>query len=95
MTCTHATRLIHLAIDSEIDRDELVLLANHIQGCGLCREEAETQFLVRRVLAARPPDSLPDGLATRLSARLDSQKSGWLDLVTWWGRMLRRTPSCR
>lgn len=68
MNCFEATRLIveegdaHDGTARELER--------HVATCARCREQLETQRIVRTVLAARPDEPLPAGFQARLRARL-------------------------
>lgn len=93
LNCTEASRLIARSIDAALDAKGRARLAEHLKLCPSCRAEAETQILVRRVLAARPDERLPSGFAARLSARLDAERaSNWLEVADWKTWSIRLLP---
>lgn len=84
MTCDEATRLIDPALDGGTEPGTLVALMEHLERCPECHEQSETQLLVRRVLASRPAEMVPDGFSERLAARLAAEAGpAWLDAVNW------------
>lgn len=82
MNCTEATQLIGRALDAGMAPEGLSALMAHLEGCDACRQDADTQLHVRRVLMDREPEDLPDGFDARLRVRLE-RPDGWLDLVNW------------
>ena len=91
MMCDRSTRLISRAIEGHVGPSELDTLMSHLERCALCRVEAETQVTVKRLLASRPDEALPDGLTLRLTARLHDPQSGaprQIDWRTWTVRLL-------
>lgn len=75
MTCDEATRLIGRARGDDTEPETSAALIEHLEGCSACRHESEAQGLVSQVLASRPPEELPSGLADRLAARLDAESA--------------------
>lgn len=90
MTCSRAVRLIAAAIDGGVAPHLLDELVAHIERCTACRQEAETQVIVKRVLASTPDASLPIGMARRLSMRLDREaaRPAAVDWRAWTVRLL-------
>jgi predicted anti-sigma-YlaC factor YlaD len=83
MTCDEAVRSIARAIEGHAAFTELDALVNHLEKCTTCRPEAETQVIVKRVLASRPREALPPGLARRIAARLDTERSRVRRAFNW------------
>ena len=73
MTCTEAVRLIAAAVEGGVALQPLDCLVEHIERCPACAGEAETQMLVKRLLAQTPTPRLPPGAEARIGARLDSE----------------------
>jgi hypothetical protein len=73
MTCDQSIHLIASAIDGRVAPIELETLMAHLGRCLTCRLEAEGQITVKRLLASRPEEPLPDGMALRLATRLDAE----------------------
>ena len=67
MQCDDAIRLIGSADDGRVGLDMLDTLMTHLEGCASCRREAETQIVVKRVLASRPDESIPTTLARHIA----------------------------
>ena len=90
MTCGAAARLIAAAVEGGVAPDLLDELVAHIERCAACRHEAETQMIVKRVLASTPEASLPIGMARRLAVRLDREAAGRvaIDWRAWTVRLL-------
>jgi hypothetical protein len=91
MKCDDAIRLIGKADDGRVGLDILDTLMTHLEHCVSCRSEAETQILVKRVLASRPDESIPVTLARRIAMQLDAAASRPARaLVAWLGQLLAR-----
>lgn len=75
MTCDQSVLLIASAIEGGVAPRELDVLISHLQGCPACLREAEAQNTVKRIVASRPAEPLPDGFAHRLAARLEAEGS--------------------
>ena len=73
MTCDKSIKLIASAIEGRVAPIDLETLMAHLTQCPACSIEAEAQTTVKRLLAARPEEALPKGLALRLAARLDAE----------------------
>jgi len=73
MTCSDAIRLIGRATEGAVSPNALDALLEHLERCDACRTEAEDQVLVKRVLASRPEEPVPDGLAAAIATRLDDE----------------------
>lgn len=85
MDCTDVERLIAREADdpSSLGTGERAALEAHLSGCAACRDAAADQRLVAQTLRAREPLPAPAGFAARVSARLDEEDRGLLDLVNW------------
>ena len=91
MKCNDAIRLIGKADDGRVGLDILDTLMIHLEQCVSCRIEAETQILVKRVLASRPDESIPATLARRIAMQLDAAASQPARaFVGWLGQLLAR-----
>jgi hypothetical protein len=75
MRCHNAIRLIGSADDGRVGLQMLDALMTHLEQCAPCRQEAETQIVVKRVLASRPDEAIPLTLARRLACELNSVAS--------------------
>jgi hypothetical protein len=73
MTCDKSIQLIASAIEGRVAPIDLDTLMTHLARCPACSIEAEAQTTVKRLLAARPEEAVPEGLALRLAARLDAE----------------------
>jgi anti-sigma factor RsiW len=93
LTCDEAARLILDAVDEAIDPESRARLDGHLKGCPTCRADLGTQLLVRRVLAERPADALPEGFSERLAGRLDGTPSAtWHQQANWRTWSIRLLP---
>jgi len=72
MKCDDAIRLIGSAVDGRVSPSVLDTLMAHLEPCRSCRHAAETQMVVKRVLASRPQESLPRDLVKRLALAIDA-----------------------
>jgi hypothetical protein len=72
MKCDEAIRLIGSAVDGHVSPSVLDTLMAHLEPCQSCRHAAETQVVVKRVLASRPHESLPRDLVKRMAIALDA-----------------------
>jgi hypothetical protein len=72
MKCDDAIRLIGSAIDGRVSPNVLETLMAHLEPCRSCRQVAETQMIVKRVLASRPHESLSRDLVRRLAMAIDA-----------------------
>ena len=81
MRCAEAIRLIGRAEDGQVGFDVLEALMAHLDTCRPCRFEAETQVVVKRVLASRPDEPVPQELSQKIAASVDAVVSrtsgGW------------------
>lgn len=73
MTCEQSIELIASAIEGRVAPIELDTLMTHLARCPACSIEANVQTTVKRLLAARPEEALPEGFALSLAARLDAE----------------------
>jgi hypothetical protein len=93
MTCDKSIPLIASAIEGRVAPIELETLMTHLARCPACLIEAEAQTTVKRLLAARPEEALPEGFALRLAARLDGEgplgAPRRIDWCKWTVRLLR------
>jgi hypothetical protein len=71
MRCAEAIRLIGRAEDGQVGFDVLETLMAHLDACRPCRFEAETQIVVKRVLASRPDEPVSQELSQKIAASLD------------------------
>ena len=93
MRCDDAIRLIGRAEVGQVNPDVLDRLMAHLDQCPPCRVEAETQVMVKRVLASRPDEQVPRELSQRIkshldavAAELDAASVGWRHCVLRWWR---------
>jgi hypothetical protein len=73
MTCQAALHLLASASDGYVPPSWLEPLIDHVGTCAACWSEAETQMMVKQILASRPEEPLPAGLARRIAKRLDRE----------------------
>jgi hypothetical protein len=92
MTCGEAVRLI-AAAEGGLAPRPLDALVAHIERCGACRVEAETQILVKRVLGATPHVPLPAGVAQRIASRIDVEAGRRTAAVDWRAWTVRLLPA--
>lgn len=92
MMCDQSIHLIASAIEGRVAPIELETLMAHLRRCPTCQMEAEAQITVKRLLASRPEQPLPDGFSLRLAARLDAEGplgvSAGIDWRKWTVRLL-------
>jgi anti-sigma factor RsiW len=93
MTCSDAVRLIGHAAEGHAAPTALDALLQHLDRCEACRAEAENQVLVKRLLASRPEEPLPGGLAAAISRRLDLEGSRATPTVDWRRLTIRLLPA--
>jgi hypothetical protein len=67
MTCDESLRMIARATEGHVSPGPLDEVVSHLESCALCCREAEAQMEVKRVLATRPFEPLPERLARRLA----------------------------
>lgn len=82
MSCAESLRLIAGAMEGRVAPQALDALVEHLEQCDACRFEAEMQRAMQQIVASRPDEPLPDGLAKRIAERLDRE-----------GPIVRRTPT--
>jgi Spy/CpxP family protein refolding chaperone len=94
MTCDKSTQLIASAIEGRVAPIDLDPLMTHLARCPACSIEAEAQTTVKRLLAARPEEALPEKFALRLAARLDAEgPPGALQGIDWHKWTVRLLPA--
>jgi hypothetical protein len=84
MKCDDAIRLIGSADNGRVGLQILDALMTHLEQCAVCRREAETQILVKRVLASRPDEAIPVTLAQRLACELDAVAAKPASVLVGW-----------
>lgn len=81
---THPERLIAREADaaalSPAERRELDA---HLEACAACRDALASQRMVARVLHARVGVLASPGFVGRVSARIDADGTGMLDMANW------------
>jgi hypothetical protein len=93
LNCSDAIGWIVRSMDGRLDRTGRERLSAHLKVCSACQQATETQVVVKRVLAARPDEALPQGFSTRLLALLDAESSsGWLEAADWRTWSIRLLP---
>lgn len=93
MTCSDAVRLIAPAAEGHAAPAALDALLQHLDQCESCRTEAENQVLVKRLLASRPEERLPEGLAASIARRLDREGPMVTPAVDWRRLTIRLLPA--
>jgi anti-sigma factor RsiW len=89
LNCEDARSLIGRSVDGTLTPRALDTLRAHLAECPACQEEADTQLLVRQLLATREPEALPPGFDERLAARLATERplilqpGSWFDRANW------------
>jgi hypothetical protein len=71
MTCDESIRLIARATEGRVAPGPLDEVVRHLEHCAGCCREAVTQIEVKRVLASRPFEPLPDRLVAALVDLVD------------------------
>ena len=73
MSCAESLRLIAGAMEGRVAPQALDAMVDHLEQCDRCRFEAEMQRAMQQIVASRPDEPLPDGLAKRIAERLDRE----------------------
>jgi hypothetical protein len=89
MRCDDAIRLIGSAEDGRVGPRVLEALMAHLEPCQSCRVEAETQVIVKRVLASRPSESTPREVVRRIAAAIDVAAMEPARRLFDWGWLLK------
>ena len=81
---THPEQLLARAADgATLTAPEQRQLDAHLASCASCRDALEGQRLVAHALVSRADVAAAAGFAGRVSARLDAENGGVLDLANW------------
>ncbi len=71
--CEETYRRFGDYLDRELSLDEMRLVREHLDGCGICAEEyLFEETVLRRVRYCLADSEVPQDLFARISARLDS-----------------------
>jgi len=92
MRCEDAIQLIGGAAEGRVAPGTLDTLMAHLEACPSCRREAETQVVVKRVLASRPNESVSPELMRKIAARIDAAVKDTSRAVAAWRRWWKKTP---
>jgi predicted anti-sigma-YlaC factor YlaD len=80
---THPEHLLARAADGALTSAERHALDAHLEVCAECRDALEAQRLVAQALVARAPHAASPDFSARVSARLDRERDGILELANW------------
>jgi mycothiol system anti-sigma-R factor len=69
--CNEALKRMWEYLDETVDPDERVLVEEHLARCRTCCGELEFAKELRRMLAERSPDDLPEGVVRRLHRTIE------------------------
>ena len=70
MSCDDAVRQLYGYLDGELTEDRRAAIAAHLDGCAPCVGAAQFETELRRVIADRCHDRVPDALLERVAASL-------------------------
>jgi predicted anti-sigma-YlaC factor YlaD len=75
MKCEYFRELISAGLDGELEKDEKLALAEHLRGCGECKEFAAELKEIELLSAEREPLTMPGDLAKKILTRTIRQKT--------------------
>lgn len=72
LNCEETYRLMQDYLDRELSQEEVRLVREHLEWCGICAEEyVFEEAVLRRVRRCLQDTEIPDDLFTRVSKALD------------------------
>lgn len=69
--CHEAIKRLWEYLDATVDPDERVLVEEHLARCRTCCGELEFAKELRRMLAERSPEDLPEAVVRRLNRTIE------------------------
>ncbi|MDH4169241.1 MAG: mycothiol system anti-sigma-R factor [Acidimicrobiia bacterium] len=69
--CNDALHELYEYIDGELDDDRREAIHDHLDKCGHCLDAFDFEEELRKVVAQRCRDSVPDALRARIAAQLE------------------------
>jgi mycothiol system anti-sigma-R factor len=79
--CAEAVRKLYPYLDGELDADMIAMVESHLRHCTPCLEAFDFEAELRKVVANRCAEKMPDGMHAKLMAMLDSVTSGAPDVA--------------
>ena len=70
--CDNALQDLYTYIDGELDDERRAAIHDHLDNCGPCLGAYDFEEELRRVIAQRCQDRVPDSLRRRIAAQLDA-----------------------
>lgn len=80
--CDNALAELYEYLDAEIDADARLRIEQHLKDCSPCLEAFDFMDQLRRTIADRCRDQVPDGLRDRIRAAIESCEPGPVDEVS-------------
>jgi len=74
--CVDALRLMYLFLDKELSAEERLHVQEHLDACIPCLEQFEFEVELKRVIACKCQDEVPDHLYERVRATLQLEIQG-------------------
>ncbi|MGI9642122.1 MAG: mycothiol system anti-sigma-R factor [Acidimicrobiia bacterium] len=68
--CTEALHQLYEYIDGELDEQRREVIHDHLEKCAPCLDAFDFEAELRRVIARRCHDEVPDSLRERIAAQL-------------------------
>jgi len=69
--CEEALHQLYEYIDGELDETRRAAIYDHLDKCGPCLDAFDFEEELRRVVAKRCHDTVPDALRSRIAAQLE------------------------
>lgn len=74
--CSETVHRLYHYLDGELTEQRRLAIAAHLDGCGDCFEALGFEAELRKVVADRCRDRVPEHLRTRIAEALDHERSG-------------------
>ena len=74
LDCTETVRRLYDFLDGELTEERRQKIRIHLDHCGPCEEVFEFQAELRRVIADRCKDRVPDQLRHRIAEAIDRER---------------------
>ena len=71
--CDDAIAQLYVFIDGELTADKRDAIKAHLDACGPCLDAHDFEDALRKVLADKCRDTVPDGLRERVAAALEAE----------------------
>ena len=73
VSCDDAVHELYHYLDGELTEDRRAVISRHLDWCAPCGAAAHFEVELRRVLADRCHDRVPDSLVDRIAAAIDEE----------------------